>query len=265
MATAKDIRIAPISSKDANAIVDRLHYSHTHVNNSMLHMGVFLSGRIEGVMSFGPPMKKISLISLVRGTAWNGFLELNRMAFSEVLPRNSESRALSVAFRLIRKRYPHIEWIVSFADGQQCGDGTIYRAAGGVLTGYSSGAMWRLPAHLVPLNGGKPVAHAMVFRRADTTLGGYLNNFRHGKYLKIDEYPKYFGGEMLCGYNFRYMFFLNPEARSRLTVPVLPFSTIDRLGGRMYRGKKINADEAGNGGDQPHSGSAALTRPLHMP
>ena len=103
MATAKDIRIAPVSSKDANALVDRLHYSHTHVNNSQLHLGAFLNGRLEGVMSFGPSMDKSKTIGLVRGTAWNGFLELNRMAFSEALPRNSESRALSIAFRLIRK------------------------------------------------------------------------------------------------------------------------------------------------------------------
>ena len=49
------------------------------------------------------------------------------MAFSDRLPRNSESRALAIAFKMIRKHYPHIEWVISFADGTQCGDGTIYR------------------------------------------------------------------------------------------------------------------------------------------
>lgn len=131
MASVKDIRIAPIAAKDAVAVVQRIHYSHTFVRNSQLHLGAFLNGNLEGVMSFGPSLDKAKVVGLVRNTAWNGFLELNRMAFSEALPRNSESRALAVAFRLIRKHYPHIEWIVSFADGQQCGDGTIYRAAGG--------------------------------------------------------------------------------------------------------------------------------------
>jgi hypothetical protein len=37
--------------------------------------------------------------------------------------------------RMIQKHYPHVEWVISFADGCQCGDGTIYRAAGFVLTG----------------------------------------------------------------------------------------------------------------------------------
>ena len=56
------------------------------------------------------------------------------MAFSEKLPRNSESRAISIAMKLIKKHYPHIDWVVLFADGTQCGDGTIYRASGFVLT-----------------------------------------------------------------------------------------------------------------------------------
>ncbi|WP_439374802.1 hypothetical protein [Bradyrhizobium sp. DASA03120] len=48
-------------------------------------------------------MDKGNIQGLVRETAWNGFLELNRLAFSEALPRNSESRALSVAMRMIKK------------------------------------------------------------------------------------------------------------------------------------------------------------------
>jgi hypothetical protein len=70
------------------------------------------------------------LIDLVHGTKWNEFIELNRMAFSEFLPKNSESRAIAIAIKLIKKKAPHIKWIISFADGTQCGDGTIYRAAG---------------------------------------------------------------------------------------------------------------------------------------
>jgi hypothetical protein len=44
MATAKDIHIAPISAKDAAALVKRVHYSGKVVQNSQLHLGVFLDG-----------------------------------------------------------------------------------------------------------------------------------------------------------------------------------------------------------------------------
>lgn len=135
MASAKDIVVKPISAKAASTLVKQVHYSGKTVQNSQLHLGVYLGGKIEGAMQFGPSLDKRKIQGLVKGTGWNGFIELNRMAFSERLPRNSESRAISIAMKLIRKHYPGIEWVVSFADGTQCGDGTIYRAAGFALTG----------------------------------------------------------------------------------------------------------------------------------
>jgi len=145
--TAKDIRVAPISRADADRVVKRVHYSGKVVNNSQLHFGVFLRDRLEGAMQFGPSLDKRKIQGLVSGTLWNGFIELNRMAFGEALPRNSESRALAVAFRMMRKAYPHLEWVVSFADGAQCGDGTIYRAAGFALTGIKKNTqVWAAPS-----------------------------------------------------------------------------------------------------------------------
>ena len=123
MASAKDLRVEPISAKDAAALVRRIHYSGKVVQNSQLHMGVFLDGRLEGAMQFGPPIDRRNLLGLVAGAKWNDMLELNRMAFGERLPRNSESRAIGVAFRLIKRQYPQIKWVVSFAAGTQCGTG----------------------------------------------------------------------------------------------------------------------------------------------
>jgi hypothetical protein len=205
-ATAKDLRVAPIKAADANALVQRVHYSGKVVPNSQLHLGVFLGGRIEGVMQFGPSMDKRKTLGLVRGTEWNGFLELNRMAFSERLPRNSESRAISIAMRIIRKAYPHIEWVISFADGTQCGDGTIYRASGFLLTGVRK--------------------NTTIVVRPDGSVGSELVGGRHT------------GGVPLPGFQLRYIYFLNPSARSRLTVSVLPFSAIEKAGASMYRGKR---------------------------
>ena len=86
-------------------------------------------------MSYGPSLDKSKIIGLVEGTGWNEFLELNRMAFDSVLPRNSESRAISMSIKLLKKYAPQVKWIISFADACSCGDGTIYRASNFVLTG----------------------------------------------------------------------------------------------------------------------------------
>ena len=54
MGRAKEISLKVIPGKVANPFVRRHHYSGTVVNNSCLHFGVFLDGRLHGVMSYGP-------------------------------------------------------------------------------------------------------------------------------------------------------------------------------------------------------------------
>jgi hypothetical protein len=218
MASAKDLRIKPISAKDAGALVKRIHYSGSVAATSSLHLGAFLNGRLEGALQFGSPIDKRKVLPLVEGTPWNGFLELNRMAFSEALPRNSESRALSVAFRLIKKHYPHIQWVLSFADGAQCGDGTIYRASGFVLTGI------RKNKTILQLPNGKVVTDLTLNVNAHR-LGGNASQWKKK------------GAKPLDGFQLRYIYFLDPSAKERLTVPIIPFSKIAEVGATMFRGK----------------------------
>lgn len=239
MASAKDIVIKPISAKAANELVKRVHYSGTHTQNSQLHLGAFYNGKLEGAMQFGPPIDRRKVLPLVADTEWNNMIELNRMAFSDVLPRNSESRALAVAFRMIKKHNPHIEWVLSFSDGCQCGDGTIYRASGFVLTGIKKNStMYRTPDGDVV---------------ADKTFNNNIGR-KHKGFTTKD-------CEKIPGYQLRYIYFLNPAARQRLTVPVLPFSKIDEMGAGMYKGKPKRLTEA-NSGDQPESGGATPTKAL---
>ena len=84
------------------------------------------------------------------------------------------------------------------------------------------------------------------------------------------------------GFQLRYIYFLDPTAKDRLTVPILPFSEIERRGAGMYKGikrvtKATSPDQEEGGGaipthalqnkrdkqaigsDQEHSGGAAPT------
>lgn len=115
MGRAKELVMRVIPSSVANPFIRAHHYSGKVVNNSKLHFGVFLDGTLHGVMSYGPSLDKSKIIGLVEGTGWNEFLELNRMAFDSVLPRNSESRAISMSIKLIRKYAPQVKWITPMA------------------------------------------------------------------------------------------------------------------------------------------------------
>ena len=260
MVSAKDIIVKPITAQAANALVKRVHYSGKVVNNSTLHLGAYLNDKLEGVMSFGSPLDKRKVLPLVSGTTWTGMLELNRMAFSDRLPRNSESRCMAVAFRLIKKHYPHIEWVLSFSDGCQCGDGAIYRASGFVLTGIrKNGQIIKFPDGLIEtrlvLTDSRRPRRIELAKKYGLILGG-------GASLKpfID-----FGAVPLDGYQLRYIYFLNKEARARLTVPVIPFSKIDEMGAGMYKGESIKRDTKATTSDQLVGGGAIPTITLHSP
>jgi len=240
--SAKQIVVKPIARADANRIIKALHYSGKVVNNSQIHLGVFLNGKCGGAMQYGPSMVKRGMLHLVEGTKWNGFLELNRMAFADWLPRNSESRAIGYSLRWLRKEYPHIEWVVSFADGTQCGDGAIYRASGFVLTNIKRNDGLRK----------HPVTGKVTAR-----MTAYHHGYSDGEWRSWDPLP---------GFQFRYMYFLNPEARERLTVPIIPFSEIKKRGGSMYRGERsVGGVDSDTPDVQSGEGGAIPTPTLHAP
>ena len=157
------------------------------------------------------------------------------MAFDDYLPRNSESRAISMSLRLIKKNAPQVKWIVSFADGTQCGDGTIYRASNFVLTGIVKNTM------VLELPDGSTVAkfsldahpYSPEALRAKTACGLALD-----KKWPITEYLRG-GAKRKEGFMLRYIYFLDRKYRNRLTVPVIPFSDIDKYGAGMYKGERI--------------------------
>jgi hypothetical protein len=303
MGDAKNIIVKPISSKDANKIIKALHYSGKVVNNSQLHLGVFYDGRCGGAMQFGPSLDKRKIVGLVKGTLWNEFLELNRLAFADWLPRNGESRAIAYAMRFIKRTYPWIKWIISFADGTQCGDGTIYRASGFNLTGIKvNNQIWEAPSgetfndtSIRPGIGGERERERakQVYTRlclTDTAqalnqvfLRTSLTNRRSKKQQQQEKNVlmrtsqtkanniletgassmkvfKDAGWKPKEGFQLRYIYFLDPTAKDRLTVPILPFSEIEKRGAGMYKG--IKRVTKATSGDQLEGGGAIPTHAL---
>ena len=236
MGRAKEVEIKVIPSKIAIPFIKAHHYSGKVVNNSCLHFGAFLDGRLHGVMSYGPSLDKSKIIGLDKNTGWNEYLELNRMEFDDYLPRNSESRCISQSIKLIKKNAPHIKWIISFADGCSCGDGTIYRASNFVLTDIKKNF------NLCLLPSGEKI-HKMTLESNPTTprkeLGMRTYYDITGGKFDFKQYVKAVKGEIIPGYQLRYIYFIDKSARVNLTVPEIPFSKIDEMGAGMYKGEKV--------------------------
>ncbi len=228
MGKAKDILLKPIDARTANVFMRKTHYSGKVVNNSRVHIGVFYHGELEGVLQFGASIDIRRTMGLVKNTGWNEFTELNRLAFTDVLPRNSESRALSISMRLLKKHAPHLKWVLSYADATQCGDGTIYRAAGFVLTGIRKNAQMLLVD-------GNVIAKKTLDNPNFPKIDG-----RYYSRVLLDQGI----AETMPGHQLRYIYFLDPLYREHLTVPEIPYSKIWKVGAGMYRGKTYDKQRA---------------------
>lgn len=217
--SAKEIILKPIDSKTANAFVKKNHYSWKVVNNSQLHFWVFYNNILWWVMSYWPSTDKSKLIWLVEWTWWNEFIELNRMAFSDLLPKNSESRAIAISIKLLKKKAPHIKWIISFADWCQCWDGTIYRASGFELSDIKTNkTILRMPDWNIV---------------ADKTL----NNAKKTKYKEWWAwYWRKNWAVSLTWYMLRYIKHLKPNLTRNYEI--LPYSKIEEMWAKMYKWQK---------------------------
>jgi len=231
MGRAKDIVVKVIPAKIAVPFVKRVHYSGTVSNTSGLHFGVFLNSKMHGVMSFGSPMDKRKVITLVNNTRWNEMLELNRMAFDDFLPKNSESRALSIAFKLIKKNAPHIKWILSFSDGVQCGDGTIYRASGFELTGIKKSTQ------IIETPWGERVTRMTLTQVGSAKRQKVMTRLNIPETGKSSVLPFLKAGcRNVEGFQLRYIKILDKSCK--LQCASIPFSKIKEVGAGMYKGEK---------------------------
>jgi len=226
--SAKEIIIKPIAKTEADKIVKKYHYSGKVVQNSNLNFGVFYKGLLLGAMQFGSPTDKRKMLPLVSGTDWHGMLELNRMAFSDALPRFAESRAIAMAFKWMKKNAPQIEWVISFADGTQCGHGTIYQASNFQLIQIKENDQ------LILLPNGD-IKHKLSLRpelNKEMVKDGYSSIQKW-----LNEKQK--GHKQLKGYMYKYIYFINPKAKERFTGQFIPFSKIDELNIGMYKGEWV--------------------------
>jgi hypothetical protein len=241
MFTAKDIQIKVIDSASSRKIVERHHYSGKCTQNSQIHFGVFLNGRLEGALQFGPSIDKRRMAQNL-GIGFNESLELNRMALSDNCPKNSESRALGICLRILRKKYPHLKVIISFADACQCGDGTIYRASGFKLHSF------KVNSSLLKMPNGDVVAKKSL----DDKLSS------DGKYLSSVAIKN--GAKPLKGFQMKYLYFFDKELEKKI-----PSVAFDNIPGsvKMYKGIKRSELESKAPGIQPGESGAIPTTALH--
>ena len=64
-----------------------------------------------------------------------------------------------------------------------------------------------------------------------------------GGTYSIKEYCRITGAVPKPGFQLRYIYFIDPTCREKLTVPIIPFDKIDEMGAGMYKGAQVSRQD----------------------
>lgn len=199
---SEDFYVKEIDRNKANDIIIKNHYSGKITNHTYIHLGVYLNNKLLGVLQIGYAMNPASGGGIVEGTKSDEFCELNRMWLDDLLPRNSESMALSYSIKYIRSKYPKLRFLMSFADERCGGYGIVYQAANFQYYGEHTNIFWELDGqyfhNVIMTNGSDQSAQARNLRAKKNEAKKielrqfryiyWLNN-RYKKNCKLKQHP----------------------------------------------------------------------------
>ena len=124
-APEKEIQIIVCDKKEADPIIIKNHYSHKVTKNSFLSFLVYYKGEVHGALQLGYGIKPRSKGEYNPDEV----REFDRMWLSDVMPKFSETITLSLLHHFLKKAYPEIKHLISYADTTVGNEGTIYKAA----------------------------------------------------------------------------------------------------------------------------------------
>lgn len=197
--------IKPINRNIANDIIKRNHYTHKVCTGTKYSLGVWVDGKIEGVVQLGKGYSMRETGKWVEGSKPEDWLEVNRNWLSDNLPHNSESKMWGKVFQWIREHQPHIKYLITFANGISGHVGTQYQATNWIYTGYhKTNTFW-------VTREGEMIHPISLYTKGISTKRKDLEA-EYGK-------PLY----RVKGGQFRYFYFIDKEYRKRLTLPQLEY------------------------------------------
>jgi hypothetical protein len=121
----QSLRLEKIANAAAAALLDAKHPLGRGAPFTFA-LGIFYDGQCEGVLTFGNPISNNAVKRY--GLRQCEALELRKLWISDRPPKNSESRILAVAARIIRGRYPQIRLLLTYCDGEE--KASAYKASG---------------------------------------------------------------------------------------------------------------------------------------
>ena len=122
MSSRPELRLDWCSHEAAKYAVEKWHYSRTMPKSKLAKIGVWESKAFVGCVIFGVGATRQLVASY--GLRPEEGCELVRVAMANHL--SPVTRVIAIALRMIRKEFPGLKMVVSFADPDQGHHGGIY-------------------------------------------------------------------------------------------------------------------------------------------
>ncbi len=123
--TDGDIRIIEAESSIVDTLVIEHHYSHKATKNRFKS---FLVNDIEGFLQLGYGIRPRLKHRICNRITKENYCEFDRMWLSDNMPKFSESRVIALLLSYLKQVYPHIFYVITYADGSVGNTGIIYKA-----------------------------------------------------------------------------------------------------------------------------------------
>ncbi len=180
------IIIRKINNSAAKEIIETYHYSHTF-SLCRIAYGIFYITEknskffdskeelLIGCIVYSQPVGRLAAESISNLINIKEVFELTRLFIHDGFGKNIESYCISETLKMVKKDFPKLKAIISYADGEQGHKGTIYQASNFYYQGNSSLAL--MPNFSISLKG--PPYEWIHSRTVSSTYGSH--NVEHIK------------------------------------------------------------------------------------
>jgi hypothetical protein len=122
------LQLKLIQMETASLCYRKWHYFGDKGFLATYNFGVYFDNFIQGAISYGIPNAK-NIKGYYDKNTQNEFMELTRLALSDNLPKNSESRVIAISLKLLKRAEPKLKGIITYADTAYGHTGIIYKAS----------------------------------------------------------------------------------------------------------------------------------------
>lgn len=206
-----DMYLKPISNKRALDIVQKVHQSSDTLPTITKHcLGVYIEDILEGVITLGYGTRpKHTIKKLFPSLDTPDYYEIGRMCINNEYKTNTESQMLSKTMKYVKKNFPNIKLIFTWANGLLGKIGTVYQASNFLYGGYIKTECYVKDGIQMHPRGIKKLLHP--------------NDLRKTVRPTPDEKIKY-KIDHVRGKQFRYVYFLCGKTQKRKLIDESPFT-----------------------------------------